>query len=115
MPNLIKAERSLINWSPVLPIPTTASLAPYLQRQLLDLLLELDVVLVGDVERHLQLGDGDLHLLLDAEDLGLQAGLGVGQAAVQLLDLQRQRLPAGQRDGGWYSGTGWFREGLGSS
>ena len=70
----------------------------YLQRQLLDLLLELDVVLVGDVERHLQLSDGDLHLLLDAEDLGLEAGLGVGQATVQLLDLQRQGLPVKQRE-----------------
>ena len=65
----------------------------YLQRQLLDLLLEVDVALVGDVEGHLQLGDGDLHLLLDAEDLGLEAGLGVSQTAAHLFNLDRQRLP----------------------
>lgn len=57
------------------------------ERLLLDRLLQIDVVLVGHVERQLQLGDLDLQLLLHALHLGLQLGLGLDYAGVQLLDL----------------------------
>lgn len=56
------------------------------QGLLLEGLLQIDVGLVGDVERHLQLGDLDLELLLDALHLGLQPGLGLDHARVELLD-----------------------------
>lgn len=54
---------------------------------LLDGLLQLYVVLVGYVQRQLQLCDVDLQLLLDASHLGLQLGLGLHNTSVQLLYL----------------------------
>lgn len=53
----------------------------------LDGLLQIDVVLVGNVQRQLQFGDLDLQLLLHALHLGLQLRLRFDHAGVQLLDL----------------------------
>lgn len=53
---------------------------------LLDSLLQIDVVLVGDVQRQFELGDLDLELLLHALDLGLQFRLGLDHTGAQLLD-----------------------------
>lgn len=58
-----------------------------LERLLLDHLLEIDVGLVGHIQGHLQLGDLDLQLLLDAGHLGLQPGLRLNDAGIELLDL----------------------------
>lgn len=69
-----------------------------LERLLLDRLLELDVVLVSDVQGHLQLGDLHLHLLLDPLHLRLQLDLCLGQASVEHLDLDRHLLPAIQKE-----------------
>lgn len=57
------------------------------ERLLLDGLLQINVVLVGDVQRQLELGDLDLQLLLYTLHLGLQLRLGLHYASVQLLDL----------------------------
>lgn len=59
----------------------------YLQGLLLDDLLKIDVGLIGDIKRKLELGDLDLQLLLNAGDFGLQLGLSLHNASVQLLDL----------------------------
>lgn len=67
-----------------------------LQRLLLDHLLQIDVGLVGHIQRHLQLGDLDLQLLLDASHLGLQAGLRLNDAGIELLDLNAGLLAAGR-------------------
>lgn len=56
------------------------------KRLLLDGLLEVDVGLVGDVQGHFQLGDVDLELLLDAGNFGLELGLGLDHAGVELFD-----------------------------
>lgn len=61
-----------------------------LERLLLDGLLQVDVGLVGGVQRHLQFGDLDLEFLLDASDLGLEPGLGLDDAGVELLDFDRR-------------------------
>lgn len=66
-----------------------------LQRLLLDHLLQVDVGLVGHIQRHLQLGDLDLQLLLDACHLGLQPGLSLNDASIQLLDLNAGLLAKG--------------------
>ena len=68
-----------------------------LEGLLLDGLLELQVVLVGDVQGHLELGDGHLELLLDAGDLGLEPGLGLHDAGIELFDLDGGLLAEGQR------------------
>jgi len=54
---------------------------------LLDGLLQFNVVPVGDVEGHLEFGDLDLELLLDALDFRLKLGFSLNHAGVQLLDL----------------------------
>lgn len=59
----------------------------YLQRLLLDGLLQVNVGLVGDIQGHFQFGDVDLHLLLDPDDFGLQPCLGLDDASAELLDL----------------------------
>lgn len=64
---------------------------------LLDGLLQFDVALVGDVQRHLQLGDLDVKLLLDAGDLGLEPGLSLHDAHVELLDLDAGLLAVTQK------------------
>lgn len=69
----------------------------HLQRLLLDGLLQIDVGLVGNVQRQLQLSDLDLELLLDAGDLCLQLGLGLDHASVQLLDLDAGLLAGDQK------------------
>merc|ERR1712025_746457 len=56
--------------------------------------LELTVGLVGGIEGHLELGDGDGHLLLDGLNLNLQLGLGVSKSAGKNIDLLDQ-LPLG--------------------
>lgn len=61
---------------------------------LLDGLLELDVGLVGDIQRHFQFGDLDLQLLLDAGHFGLELRLGLDQTVGKLLNL----------DGGLFAG-----------
>lgn len=53
---------------------------------LLDGLLQVDVVLVGDVQGQFELGDLDLHLLLYTLNLGLQPHFGFHHASIQLLD-----------------------------
>jgi len=53
----------------------------------LDGLLQFDVALVGNVQRHLEFGDLDVQLLLDASNLGLEPGLSLHDANVELLDL----------------------------
>lgn len=57
-----------------------------LERLFLDRLLQVDVGLVGAVQRHLQLGDLDLQLLLDASNLGLKTGLSFNDTSIKLLN-----------------------------
>lgn len=63
-----------------------------LQRLLLDGLLQVEVGLVGGVQGHLELGDLDLELLLDAGDFGLEPGFGFHDARVELFNLEAGRL-----------------------
>jgi hypothetical protein len=69
-----------------------------LQGLLLDGLLQVDVGLVGRIQGHLQLGDLDLELLLDAGDLGLETGLGLDDAGVKLFDLDAGGLAANRHN-----------------
>jgi hypothetical protein len=64
-----------------------------LQGLLLDGLLKIDVVFVGNVQCHFQLGDCDHHLLPDALDFGFQLGFRVDKTRVQLVDFDRHLLP----------------------
>merc|ERR1719430_1929694 len=57
--------------------------------------LQLDVGLVGTIQRHLQLSDGDGHLLLDDLNLVLQLGLTIVQLSGQNIDLINQFLLVG--------------------
>lgn len=59
---------------------------------LLDCLLEIEVVLVGNVKGQFQLGDLDLELLLDSLDLGLQFRFGFNNTSIQLFDLDARLL-----------------------
>merc|ERR1719150_2406777 len=52
----------------------------------------LDVALVGGIQRHLQLSDGDGHLLLDHLNLILQPGLGLSKPPAKNVDLIHQLL-----------------------
>lgn len=54
---------------------------------LLDRLLKFNVGLVGGIERQFEFGDLGLVLLLEAGDLGLQLGFGLGKSDVELFDL----------------------------
>lgn len=56
------------------------------ERLLLDGLLELKVVLIGDVQRKFQFGDLHLELLLDPGHFGFELGLGFNDPSVQLFD-----------------------------
>lgn len=69
-----------------------------LEGLLLDGLLEVDVDLVGAVQGHLQFGDLDLQLLLDAGHLGLQSGLGLDDARIELLDFDAGGLAGKEKD-----------------
>ena len=60
---------------------------------LLDRLLRLQVGTIGVVEADFQLGDLDLHLLLDARHLGLEFGFGVGQSGAEGLDFDGELFP----------------------
>lgn len=57
------------------------------ERLLLDRFLQIDVILIGNVQRQLQLGDVNLQLLLHTLNLGLQLRLRLDDTGVQLLDL----------------------------
>lgn len=59
----------------------------YLQRLLLDGLLQVNVGLISDIKGHFQFSDVDLHLLLDPDDFSLQPCLGLDDASAELLDL----------------------------
>lgn len=59
----------------------------YLQRLFLDGLLQINIGLVGDIQGQFKFSDLDLELLLDACDFGLQLGLSLYYARIQLLDL----------------------------
>jgi hypothetical protein len=67
------------------------------ERLLLNGLLQLDVVLVGHVQRHLEVLDLDVQLLLDAGHLGLQLHLSLHDARVELLDLDARLFAANMR------------------
>lgn len=58
------------------------------QGLLLDGLLQVKIGLVGSIQRHLQLGDLDLELLLDAGDLGLEPGLSFHDASIELFNFK---------------------------
>lgn len=70
-----------------------------LERLFLAELLQVDVLLVGSVERHLQLGDLNLQLLLDAGDLGLQLGLGLDDTGIQLFDFDARSFAKNGKNG----------------
>lgn len=53
----------------------------------LDGLLEINVGLVGDIQRHFQFSDLNLELLLDAGDLRSELGLGFDYAGAELFNL----------------------------
>lgn len=57
--------------------------------------LDVDVGLVDGVDLHLKLGDGDLHLLLDLGDLGLEPSLSLHYAGVELVHLLSHVLAEG--------------------
>lgn len=57
-----------------------------LQRLLLDGLLHFQVILVRHIQRHLQFGDLQLHLLLDTCDFGFQFGFGFDDTCIELFD-----------------------------
>lgn len=59
-----------------------------LQGLLLDGLLQVEVGLVGSVQRHLQLGDLDLELLLDAGDLGFEPSLRFHDTGIELFNFK---------------------------
>lgn len=63
-----------------------------LQRLLLDGLLQVDVGAVGNVQRHLEFGDVDLELLLDALDLALQLSLSLNDASIKLFNFNASLL-----------------------
>lgn len=52
----------------------------------LDGLLQVNIVLVADIQRHFQLGDLHLQLLLDAGNLGLKFGLSFNKTRAHLFD-----------------------------
>merc|ERR550539_892664 len=54
--------------------------------------LQLGVALVGGIQRHLELSDGDRHLLLDHLNLILQPGLGLSKPPAKNVDLVHQLL-----------------------
>ena len=57
--------------------------------------LQLGIGLVGGIQRHLQLSDGDGHLLLDDLNLVLQPRLGLGKLPAENVDLVDQLLLVG--------------------